>query len=103
MSALLTAISQNVHCVPSIVFKFLNILLVKGSLSIPDEFLLPLENKVIGPTLNGNVGRRFRHDYDSNWGSRQIRSRQVYLMIASFFFSKVLVGSLLEHRIASRA
>jgi hypothetical protein len=66
---------------------------------VPLEFLLPFEQSQIGQLLAKDAAGRLRQE-----GSPvKDRSRLNFMIMSCFLVSKVLVGELLEHKVAKRA
>ena len=79
-------------------------MVVEGTLSIPEDFMLPFELRMAGPIILSNQGSRLLPERNQNDSiAVKTRSRVNFLLIGSFTVSKVLVGALLEHKIARRA
>lgn len=104
MRLLSYALLHNVSLLPTSVFQFLHMLVVEGTLSIPSAFMLPFEARVAGQIILANQGSRLLPERDqSDHLAVKQRSKVNFLLISCFFVSKVLVGSLLEHKVAKRA
>ena len=54
MSLVLYSLLQNVNLIPVTVFRFLHMMVVEGTLSIPDDFMLPFELRMAGPIILSN-------------------------------------------------
>lgn len=104
MSLILYSMSKHADLIPPKVPQFLNAMLIQGRLSIPLEFLLPFEEKVGGQIIMADTGNRLRPILDKDdFRSAKMRSKLIFGMIAIFLISKVIVGELLEHKVAKRA
>lgn len=54
------SMAKHVELISVKVYQFLNLMLVKGELSIPPEFLLPFEDRVAGQNIHSDPGNRLK-------------------------------------------